>query len=151
MAGATAISANDLAGLLSDAWALSETGVQSIAVYLELLRWSTCAAFNWTLILGKPLSLMPQEWYFLYQHAAGCTHSTSMLQCICDSQGLSCTCTILSRSQSSLVPLPLSPTAHALLVLPLLSPETTCSDLTNISSSNAPDPSVALCCLFNML
>lgn len=36
--GATAISANDLAGLLSDAWALSETGVQSIAVYLELLR-----------------------------------------------------------------------------------------------------------------
>ena len=61
MAGATAISANDLAGLLSDAWALSETGVQSIAVYLELLRWGLCAAFNGTPIPCKAPLLRLQE------------------------------------------------------------------------------------------
>ena len=61
MVGTTAISANDLAGLLNDAWALSETGVQSIAVYLELLRGGMSDAPARTVMSGKPLSLWLQE------------------------------------------------------------------------------------------
>ena len=71
MAGATAISASDLAGLLSDAWALSEIGVQSIAVYLELLRWESCAALNRTLNPSNPPSLRVNNLSFMHHYAAG--------------------------------------------------------------------------------